>query len=174
MSRRAEICSRTTAIGSVWVVSEDHLSLGDIRKFIAAAASLADDVPVSVTDRPRRRWSELLLPAHRRTRPHHHRRRTRHRRWTRHHRPRTAAAMSALTQLADCQFYTTRNDNGRYIGHCREYPSVRTTTHPNSIDALDEAITNTRNKIAELDQALTGTGPAARPPHPSDEYGDTW
>jgi len=53
-------------------------------------------------------------------------------------------------------------------------PAADTTTHPNSIDALDEAITNTRNKIAELDQALTGTGPAARPPHPSDEYGDTW
>lgn len=48
MSCGTEICCRTTAIGSVWAVSSESLNLGDLRRFIDAAAELSDATPVSV------------------------------------------------------------------------------------------------------------------------------
>lgn len=83
--------------------------------------------------------------------------------------------MSAvLVHLADCRFYTRKNDRGRYTGHCVEYPSLRTLTHQHMPDALDEIITLAGRKIAELEAMIYGNGPAKAPPHPSDQFGDTW
>lgn len=71
--------------------------------------------------------------------------------------------MRGPTPLADCQFYTIRSGrDGMYTGRCDQYPDLRTRGHKTSIDALDEIITAVRDKIADLDAAIAGHGPARR------------
>lgn len=66
------------------------------------------------------------------------------------------------TALADCTFYTTVTDKGLFVGRVREFPDLRTRPQKSSLDATDEIITLTRDKIAQLDAAIAGMKAVAR------------
>lgn len=71
--------------------------------------------------------------------------------------------MSGPTPLSACEFTTTRTGrDGLFYGHCTQYPDLRTRGHKTSIDALDAIVTAARDKIADLDAAIAGYGPARR------------
>lgn len=57
-------------------------------------------------------------------------------------------------QLADCTFSTVTTDDGRFTGRCTQYPELRTRPHRRSLDALDEIISVTATKIAQLNETL--------------------
>ncbi|MCC9182592.1 hypothetical protein [Mycolicibacterium mageritense] len=62
--------------------------------------------------------------------------------------------MDRIPLLEDCNFYTYRIDDGRFIGRVREFRDLRTRPRANALDASDEIITHTRNKIANLTAAV--------------------
>lgn len=69
-----------------------------------------------------------------------------------------------LPTFDDCEFSTTRNRKGQFVGHVTQFPDLRTRPQRNSIDALDDIMTATRDKLADLADAQAGHGPAPLPP----------
>lgn len=61
--------------------------------------------------------------------------------------------MSRIPPLEDCQYYTTRTDNGQFVGRVREFPDLHTRPQQTALDAIDAIITATRTKIANLAHA---------------------
>lgn len=61
--------------------------------------------------------------------------------------------MSRILQLQDCAFYAEPNAKGYFVGRCRQYPDLRTKPRRNKLDALDEIVGLTSEKIRDLDLA---------------------
>lgn len=59
-----------------------------------------------------------------------------------------------IPALKDCQFYTTVTDSGQFIGRVSQFGELRTRPQKSSLDATDAIITITRDKIANLLQAV--------------------
>ncbi|ORA23421.1 hypothetical protein [Mycobacterium aquaticum] len=58
--------------------------------------------------------------------------------------------MNPIPSLDDCNFYTVPTGDGQFIGRVREFPNLRTRRRDRALDALDDVITLTRNRIADL------------------------
>ena len=61
-----------------------------------------------------------------------------------------------LKALGDCDFYTTVTDNDQFVGRVREFPDLRTRPQKSALDAIDDIVTITRDKLARLDAAVAG------------------
>lgn len=64
--------------------------------------------------------------------------------------------MSRIPRLDDCEYYTTRTDDGRFIGRVEQFPGLRTRPKVLALDARDDIVTLTRIKLARLDDAAMG------------------
>lgn len=62
--------------------------------------------------------------------------------------------MNRIPLLEECNFYITVTDDGQFIGRVREFPALRTRPRKTSLDASDDIITLTRDKIANLAAAI--------------------
>lgn len=51
-----------------------------------------------------------------------------------------------------CTFYTNPTETGMFVGRCENFPDLRTRPQKSSLDALDEIMTVTRNRIARIAQ----------------------
>lgn len=75
--------------------------------------------------------------------------------------------MSRLPRLDDCDCYTQINDSGKYVGRVRQFPDLRSKPQARRLDAIDEIVTLTRQKIirltAESERLSDGTWPHADP-----------
>ncbi|OCB42532.1 hypothetical protein A5722_31005 [Mycobacterium vulneris] len=61
---------------------------------------------------------------------------------------------SRIPLLDDCEFYTTAvTDGDGFIGRVKEFPDLRTRPHKRGLDALDDIMTRTAAKLAQLDAA---------------------
>lgn len=60
---------------------------------------------------------------------------------------------SATTPLGDCDFTAEPNKNGLFVGRCKQYPDLRSRPHRKKLDALDDIISLTSDKIRDLDLA---------------------
>jgi hypothetical protein len=56
-----------------------------------------------------------------------------------------------MRSLEDMSFHVVKHGD-RYIGKVIEFPSLRSRPHTNRLDALDEIITITRDRIREIHQ----------------------
>jgi hypothetical protein len=63
-----------------------------------------------------------------------------------------------MKPLEDMNFHVQKNRDGRYIGHVNEFPKLRSRPHTNSLDAIDEIITLTRERIREIHESMTTNG----------------
>lgn len=64
--------------------------------------------------------------------------------------------MSRIPRLDDCEFYTTRTNDGKFVGRVEQFPDLRTRPKALALDARDDIITMTRDKLARLDDAAMG------------------
>lgn len=64
--------------------------------------------------------------------------------------------MAWIRPLEDCNFSAEVTDKGMFVGRVREFPDLRSRPQSKKIDALDEIITITRDKIARLAEAAAG------------------
>lgn len=62
--------------------------------------------------------------------------------------------MPELRPLNDHRFRVTTNDHGDYVGTVIEFPELRTRPHKRYLNALDDIVTQTRNKLRDLEDAL--------------------
>lgn len=58
--------------------------------------------------------------------------------------------MNRIPLLEDCDFYTATARDGRFVGRVREFPDLRTRPRERALDARDDIITLTRNRLADL------------------------
>ncbi|CAN5144337.1 hypothetical protein BH11ACT6_BH11ACT6_34600 [soil metagenome] len=72
-----------------------------------------------------------------------------------------------LPTIDDCEFSTEPTRKGKFVGRVKQFPYLRTSPQRSSIDALDEIMTATREKLADLADAQAGHGPAPLPPQRS-------
>lgn len=56
--------------------------------------------------------------------------------------------------LGDCEFHSEPNDNGMYVGRCREFPDLRTRPRKSRLDALDDIVTAVSAKLRKVDAAV--------------------
>ena len=70
--------------------------------------------------------------------------------------------MSSLPVLGHCEFAAVANDNGLFVGRCRQFPDMRTKPHTNRLDAVDAIIAAVADKLRRLDAATTDISKGAR------------
>jgi hypothetical protein len=56
--------------------------------------------------------------------------------------------------LEECEFGAFANKQGMFIGRCREYPDLRTRPRKSRLDAIDDIIAATRDKIRDIHAAM--------------------
>lgn len=56
--------------------------------------------------------------------------------------------------IEDMQFYADAKD-GKFVGRVREFSDLRTRPQHKRLDAIDEIITLTSNRIREIDERRT-------------------
>jgi hypothetical protein len=61
-----------------------------------------------------------------------------------------------LKPLEDCNFRAIATRDGKFVGRVKEFPDLRSRPQKSSLDAVDEIITLTRDKIAALHAAKAG------------------
>lgn len=62
--------------------------------------------------------------------------------------------------IDECNFATVTTDSGKFVGKVREFPKLRSRPQKSSIDAIDEIVSMTRDKLRRLDALAAGDGPA--------------
>lgn len=53
----------------------------------------------------------------------------------------------------ECTFGTRSIEDGRWVGFCDQFSDIRSRPHNRRLDALDDVMTRTAAKIAQLDDA---------------------
>lgn len=71
--------------------------------------------------------------------------------------------MSRIPRLDDCEYYTTRTVDGKFVGRVKQFPDMYTRPKALALDARDDIITMTRDKLARLDDATMGHAAATGP-----------
>lgn len=52
--------------------------------------------------------------------------------------------------LHECDFYTEREDDGRRVGRCREWPDLRTKPYRGALDAVDDIMSQVRDQLRKI------------------------
>ena len=63
--------------------------------------------------------------------------------------------VSRIPRLDDCEYYTEQID-GKFVGRVKQFPGLRTRRRALALDARDDIITLTRDKLARLNDAAMG------------------
>lgn len=71
--------------------------------------------------------------------------------------------MSRLPQLDDCEYYTDTTDSGKFVGRVRQFPALRTRPQDRAMDATDDIVTLTRNKLIQLNNESERLGDGTWP-----------
>lgn len=59
-----------------------------------------------------------------------------------------------LPLIDECEYYTTTNDAGHFIGRVKQFPDLKTKACRSRIDATDEIVTRTAAHLRRLHGAL--------------------
>lgn len=71
-----------------------------------------------------------------------------------------SAPVSRIPLLDECEFYTIAVTEGNgFIGRVKEFPDLRTRPHKRGLDALDDIMTRTAAKLAQLAAATARQKP---------------
>lgn len=68
---------------------------------------------------------------------------------------------SRIPRIDDCEYYTDRADDGKFVGRVKQFPKLRTRPKLLALDARDDIVSMTRDKLARLNDAAMGHDPAA-------------
>lgn len=52
--------------------------------------------------------------------------------------------------LDACEFKAHRTNTGHYTGRCAEWPDLHTRPHTKALDAIDDIISQVRDKLAHI------------------------
>lgn len=63
-------------------------------------------------------------------------------------------AASAMRGIEDMWFSTEKNHDGRFIGRVREFPDLRTKPSTSRLDAIDDIIKLTAERIREIHERI--------------------
>ena len=61
--------------------------------------------------------------------------------------------MSGLPSFDACTFTARTTDDGRFVYQCDQFTNLRSKPYFNRLDALDDVMTKTRAKLAQIDDA---------------------
>jgi hypothetical protein len=61
--------------------------------------------------------------------------------------------MATLKPFSDHNFRTEANAKGQFVGRVNEFPDLRTRPRDSRLDALDDIMTQTREKLRQLEDA---------------------
>lgn len=64
--------------------------------------------------------------------------------------------MSRIPRLDDCEYYTDHTDSGQFVGRVKQFPKLRTRSKALALDARDDIVSMTRDKLARLNDAAMG------------------
>lgn len=64
-----------------------------------------------------------------------------------------------IPPIEDCNFAAKPTGKGTFVGRVREFPDLRTRPYEKSIDALDDIISQTRDRLAAIASQRRGFGP---------------
>lgn len=64
--------------------------------------------------------------------------------------------------LGDCQFAAELNDNGLWVGVCREFPDLRSRPRKSKLDAIDDIVAKVAEKLRQIDGRRAGHKAAKR------------
>jgi hypothetical protein len=59
--------------------------------------------------------------------------------------------------LGDMEFYTDTTRAGKFVGKVVEFPDLKTGAKASRLDAIDEIITLTAERIGDIHESMRGT-----------------
>lgn len=70
--------------------------------------------------------------------------------------------MTRLPRVEDCTYGARCTARGEFVGYVEEFPDVRTRPRASRLDALDDVVTMTREKLRQLADAADDRRAAPR------------